>query len=367
VKNSKPFQRFYEAIQTDKTSVNYVLWFNQFCNYSKIDPDRLTELKSEDVEDLVFNWIVHLKRRSEKGELNPNSLRPMLAPIQLYCERNRITLDWKGLKKYLPKRVPTKNQEAWTGDEIKKMLNATTSLRNKAIIHFLASTGARIGALHDLNKSDITEIEDGAVVWIYNKDLERYRTCLTPESYNALKDYWDYRIERGYPITRDDQPVFCKRDNKTRITYDGSREILIKIQQRAGVRSTLAENKITSKSPNHGFRKRFEKVLVNSGIHSKTIETFCGSIEMSRDQHYYKYTITDEELWNEFKKTLPILTINESEQLKLKNQQQKDELMKYEVEAKTEIESIKKELHEQRLVTLKLIKEAISNPEKFVA
>ncbi len=47
----------------------------------------------------------------------------MLAPIQLFCERNGITLDWKGLKKYLSKGVPTKNQGAWTNEEIKKTLS----------------------------------------------------------------------------------------------------------------------------------------------------------------------------------------------------------------------------------------------------
>jgi len=364
-KSINPFLRFSEAIQTQKTSENYVLWLKQFCDYTKFDPDGLSQLKPDELEDLILEWIVHLKRRAEKGELSPNSLRPMLAPIQLFCERNRITLDWKGLKKYLPRRVPTKNQGAWTNEEVKKILDATTSLRNKAIIHFLASTGARIGALHDLNKGDIIEIEDGAVVWIYNKDFERYRACLTPEAYKALKAYWEYRIDNGYPINNDDQPVFCKRDNKTRISYDGSREILVKIQQRAGVRGTRAEKKITSKSPNHGFRKRFEKILVNSGIHSKTIETLCGSLEMPRDQHYYKYTVEDEELWNQFKKALTVLTVDESEQLKIKNERQEKELMRYNFEAKGKIESLEKQLHDHKIDTLKLVRDALENPDKF--
>ena len=93
-KSISPFLRFSEAIQTQKTSENYVLWLKQFCDYTKFDPNGLSQLKPDELEDLVLEWIVHLKRRAEKGDLSPNSLRPMLAPIQLFCERNRITLDW---------------------------------------------------------------------------------------------------------------------------------------------------------------------------------------------------------------------------------------------------------------------------------
>jgi len=60
-----------------------------------------------------------------------------------------------------------------------------------------------------------------------------------------------------------------------------------------------------------------------------------------------------------------LLTIDKSEQLKIKNQWQEDELMRYDVEAKGEIESLKKQMSDQKRDTLKLIGEALRNPEKF--
>ncbi len=74
---------------------------------------------------------------------------------------------------------------------------------------------------------------------------------------------------------------------------------------------------------------------------------------------------TDEELWHEFKKALPSLTIDKSEQLRIKSQRQEEEIMRYDVEAKGEIESLKKEMHEQKLATLKLVRDALQNPDKF--
>ena len=38
---------------------------------------------------------------------------------------------------------------------------------------------------------------------------------------------------------------------------------------------------------------------------------------------------------------------------------------KFEVEAKNEIESVKRQIHEQQLTTLRLIGDAIKDPEKF--
>jgi len=226
-----------------------------------------------------------------------------------------------------------------SGDkEIWKMLQYTTDTRNKALILFLSASGARVGALHDLNYGDIKPIEDGAIVWIYNEDMERYRTFLTPEAYQSLKDYFEFRALKGYPVVSKDQPVFCKRDYHTRVTYHGSREILTKLQQRAGLRGKRAENKVSSKAPNHGFRKRFELTLVSAEIHSKTIEALCGSIETGRDNHYFKNTITDENLWRAYRKAIPLLTVNQENRLKYENENQKVLIDKYENEYNKRLE-----------------------------
>ena len=46
------------------------------------------------------------------------------------------------------------------------MLDSTNSPRITAFIHFLASTGCRIGAIEMLKVYNLTPIEDGAIVTI---------------------------------------------------------------------------------------------------------------------------------------------------------------------------------------------------------
>jgi len=357
-----PIQRFNEAIKSEQTKKTYKHYLNQFFKHAGTNAESFVKMDKKKIDDLVFQYLVSLKMLAEKDRLNPNSISVMFSPIQLFLEQNDIILNWKKIKRLFPRRKAPANQAPYHQEEIVKILNATTSLRNKAFIHFLASTGCRVGAIPDLNVTDIHPVEEGAVVTIYSEDIEEYRTCLTPEAYDALLAYFEFRTLRGYPVTKD-SPLFTDKSNHQRISQINSKDLMRIILDSAGLRTKRNLRKSrTGKSANHAYRKRFETVLVNAGIHSKYVDYMMGH-KVGQIRSYFKPT--DEELWHEFKKALSILTIDKSEQLKIKNQWQEDELMRYDVEAKGEIESLKKQMSDQKLDTLKLIGEALRNPEKF--
>jgi len=358
----KPIQKFYEAIRSEETRKPYVFYLNKFFSHAKIDAVQIINLPHNEIDELVFNYLVSLKMRVDKDDLSPNSINAIMSPIQLFLEQNDIELNWKKIKKRYPRRKAPANQAPYLEDEIRKMFSATTSIRNMAFIHILASTGCRVGAIPDLNVSDLKEIEHGAVVTIYSGDIQEYKTCLTPEAYSCLKNYFEFRNIRGYPVTNS-SPLFCDKSNHERITRIGAKDLMRTILSSAGLREKRNLRKSSKgKSANHAFRKRFETVLVNAGIHSKYVDYMMGH-NIGQDRSYFKPT--EEELWREFKKALPTLTIDKSEQLKIKNEQQHEEKLKYEIETKTEIESLKKEMRDQKISTLKWIGEALKDPDKF--
>ena len=342
-----PYQRFSEALQSPSKRQNYTIWFNQFCEYGKADADKLASLTPEEIADLIFQYIVHLKMRAEKGEISPNSVRPMIAPIKLFCVQNDIIVNFKRLANIMPRPVAPKNQGAYSDEDVKKLLSHTTSKRNKAIMHFLASTGARIEVIHLLNFGDIEPLEDGAMVWVYQDDIERYRVFLTPEAYNTLKDYLKLRELNGCSPTKSEDPVFCKRNHRDRMSYGGARQIIPNIMVISGIRSKKAERKISSKSPNHAFRKRYENILINCDIPSKYIETLCGSYETGRDKHYVRNTVTNEQLWNQFKKAIPALMIDKNEKQKREIQTQKIIIDEYENKLNQKVAEIEGEYQNQ--------------------
>jgi len=358
----KPLQRFYQAIKSEETRKPYEHYLNKFFKHAKTDADQIVKMPIKEIDEFVFNYLVSLKMRVDKSTLSPNSINAMISPIQLFLEQNDISLNWKKIKRMYPRRAAPANQAPYHEEEIRKILNATTSIRNKAFIHFLASTGCRVGAIQELDVSDIKQVEGGAVVTVYSGDIEEYRTCLTPEAYSTLQDYFEFRNLRGYPVTSS-SPLFCDKSNQKRMSRTAAKDLMRIILDSAALRPKRNLRKSgKGKSANHAFRKRFETVLVNAGIHSKYVDYMMGH-KVGQDRSYFKPT--EEELWKEFKKTLTSLTIDKSKQLIIKNEQQQDEILKYEVEAKNEIESLKKEMYEQRISTLKLIGDALKNPEKF--
>ncbi len=268
----KPIQRFYDAIKSEHTLKPYTNYLNDFFRYANTDADSIVILQLKQIEDTVYQYIVHLKMRTEKGTLSPNSVNTMICPIQLFLEQNDVVLNWKKLKRMFPRRAAAANQAPYHQKDIEKILGATTSLRNKAIIHFLASTGCRVGAIPELDVSNVIPVEEGAVVTIYPGDIEEYKTCLTPEAYKVLLDYFEFRNFRGYPVTQD-SPLFCNKSNYNRISREASKNLMKIILSTAGLRQKGNLRKSgKGKSANHAFRKRFETVLVNAGLHSKYVD-----------------------------------------------------------------------------------------------
>ena len=116
----------------------------------------------------------------------------------------------------------------YTDDDIRELLGATTSLRNKTFIHFLPSTGVRVGAIPEIKIEDVKEIEDGAVVTIYRDTTEEYRTCLTPEAHAVLKKYLEHRIERN-----PDSILFTRKNNLTPLTSSSAQDIVKNVRRQA--------------------------------------------------------------------------------------------------------------------------------------
>ena len=138
-----------------------------------MDVKKRYRIPQSEIEDLVFNYVVHLKDLTERtGTPSPNSYNTMTSPIKLFLDMNDILLNWVKIKKYFPAKRPVANQLPYTDDDARELLAATTSVRNKAFIHFLAATGCRVGAIPELTIEDVKPIEEGAVVTIYRDTTE---------------------------------------------------------------------------------------------------------------------------------------------------------------------------------------------------
>ena len=250
----KAIVNYEESIKSPETRKTYARYLNQFLDYTKIDPDKLVKMKTSSIEDFVISYIVKLKRRVEDKDLSPNAFNVVIAPIQLLFEQNDVVLNWKKIKRMFPRRVKPQGALPYTTKDIQDMVKSNANPRSRAWIHFLASTGCRLGAIKDLLVEHLQEIEDCCAVIFYKNDLEEYVGFLTPEAYQSLKEYFDYRREHG-EVIRQESSIFSGKGRYAGqlVTPKALEMITHTILKKSRVRPNNIQTARYAKATNNGF------------------------------------------------------------------------------------------------------------------
>jgi len=178
------FQNYLNSKETIKQYTWYLEKFLDF--YHLKDYDSLTKIEPSKLQTMIDDYIMDLKKR-----YSPNSLPTFYYPLQTFFDANDVELKWKKIKRLLPKKVKLSGEEAYTTHDVKKMLDLALTARNRALIHFLASKGVRVGAIPQLRLKHLTEMPMGCKsVLIYDDSTEEYNAFLTPESSLSLDSYF---------------------------------------------------------------------------------------------------------------------------------------------------------------------------------
>jgi len=336
---SRSFILFEKAIKSEAARDVYTYSLHEFMKFSKIKKyDVLAKIKTDKIKKLLKDWVLSL---SEK-ELKATSIRSKLSAVELFLDMNEVTYPKKVLHKLIPSDDYVIGGDIpYTNEEIQKMLSTTTKLRTKAIIHFLASTGARPATIVDpiLKLKHLEEMPDGCMgIRLYEGSKQAYWAFLTPEATSALKQYHDSRKLNGENLTPE-SPVFANFPKSSWIKkYDhmsvkAIREVISHILKAAGIERKKDGNRY-DKAIVYGFRKRFATILkldnnVNSNIAEKLMAHRRGL-----DGAYFKPT--KEQCFSEFVKAIQSLTISDEAR-------DKAQIMKLEQE-KSEVEELKEEI-----------------------
>ena len=147
------------------------------------------------------------KDRIDKKEITAGTLRNYVKAIKLSCRMNSINIFWDIILRSLPKVKQHANDRIPTVQEIKKLIEYPDR-RIKLIVLLSASTGIRVGAWDYMKWKHITPIKNengdavlAAKLVVYPNEPEEYFTFMTPEAYNAVKEWMDFRASFGEEIT----------------------------------------------------------------------------------------------------------------------------------------------------------------------
>ncbi|RLI76223.1 hypothetical protein DRP05_13315 [Archaeoglobales archaeon] len=284
----------------------YLDLLRRFCEWSGYNPEELVHLPKEMVEDLIQNFADELAAM-DRSKAYVNSVIKKLKTFfrsNGYKDLEVATHFVPTIYRKRPEYIPTK-------EEVYMMADSAGSLRNRAVILSLWSSGLRVSTLCALNYGDVAdEVEKGEshiLVPVYPEMKQRvpdackgnipYYTFICMEAGEALRSYLREREEK-YGISRE-EPLFhsdwtlWKRDERASKRL-GRRGVGLIVKRSAKLAGIEKWRHVTP----HSLRKAFESVLVSPTIDGgrldkATQEFFMGHILPGMQDVYYDKTRID--------------------------------------------------------------------------
>jgi len=342
--------KFENAIKSEATKHIYKYQLGKFLEWTKLkDYNALLEASDKEIQTLLEDYLFHIKTK-----VSPNSVPAMMSPIELFYTMSDKIIDSKKLHRMYPSRIKLSGYTAYSNKDVQDILaSCNNDKRNRAIVLFLASTGCRIGALPGLKISHVSDMQDKCkAILFYENSLEEYYGFLTPEANKALEEYFELRRSDGEHLDQQ-SPLFRGKyslgiEKPKPMKADTITHVLIRL-----VSHTIKRNK-TGKRYNiqiaHGLRKRFATIIKLGNVVSYSVSERLLGHNAYLDKQYFRGT--KDELFKEFQKVIPALTVDDNERLRLEKlvQDKKISELQEEKNKRVDIEKQMVEMERQMVV-----------------
>ena len=296
-------RRLHRKSRSEATKRTYLNVIKRFCLHVGMSPDDLVQLDKERIEMLVQDYcdVFNSPRYSRKY------VNGILHILRSFFKANGLEINVEGY--YVPARYRKRPEYIPTKNEVYEMADNSGSLRNRAIILMLYSTGLRVSTLIALTYGDLKdELEKGysiVKVPVYPEMKNRvpeacknnvsYFTFACEEAVKALRLYLEDR-RRRYRTVEPMEPLFCSEYNqigfaKRRYKFMTARQVQ-RIVKAAAKKAGIKEWKYVTP---HSLRKTYESVLrgelIDGGrLDVKTQEFFMGHVLPGSQDAYYDRT-----------------------------------------------------------------------------
>jgi len=331
-----PMTMFLYALKAPETKRQWPGRLKIFFDFLKLDGITIEEKAKEFMikarqrpqwaQDILMKFIAFQIERASRNEISETTISNYYKATKLFCEMNDLSLSWKRIRRGLPQGRKAANDRAPTLEEIQKLVEYPDR-RIKPIIYTMTSSGIRIGAWDYLRWKHVIPITNGlgeviaAKLTIYPGDREEYYAFITPEAYNALKEWMDFRAGYGEKITGES---WVMRDiwQTTNIDYgaklglatcpkrlksSGIKRLIERALWEQGLRQPLTRGvKRHEWKAAHGFRK-FYKSRTEQVMRPINVEITMGH-DIGISASYYKPT--EHEVLEDYFKAVDLLTIN---------------------------------------------------------
>ena len=367
---ANPLKQFQNAIKSPRTRETYTLFLHIFRTHMKA-PDCDTLLQKYSIKEMELEIIEYIMYLRDQRKVSPSTIRVHVAALKHFFDMNDfVGINWKKVSKYKGEFYTVAEDRPYTREEIQALVTAAHSLRDKAIILLMSSSGIRVSGLVKLQLKHLSSISKYNLyqITVYKKTREQYITFCTPETRKVIDQYLEFRKRMGEKLTPETL-LFRREFNRvqarapaatmkplersalfsliTRLSF----ELAVKEEQH------LVEGQLRKGQPRsevkalHGFRKYFATCLETEGVNPVYVELLLGH-DMGLKNVYSKPTATQLLEGNGDKVLgyvhgIDVLTINEEDRLKLKVKRltdREDEVMLMKDKHEKEMRSMQEEM-----------------------
>lgn len=244
-------QRYAKSsIRTYTSHLSYFLKLS-----TKFQPEDITQ---KQLEDFII-WLV------DKKKVGLSYQKAMIATIvKFYQEIFQRTIN---LKHLYPQRSEHKLPKFLTKFEVKKILDATSNIKHKAILVTIYSCGLRLGELLELKISDIKTDQNILLIRQAKGNKDRVVT-LSSKLIEILKEYYKIYNPRTYLFEGSEHGKYSQRS----------------VQQI--MKSSLKKAGVESPASVHTLRHSYATHLLENGVDIRIIKELLGHNHIKTTEVY---------------------------------------------------------------------------------
>jgi integrase/recombinase XerD len=221
------------------------------------DGEGLRELARLSAHDLR-RFLVHIQRRQLSSQYQNNLARAIRAFLN-YCVRDEL-LDKSPFDKVQMPRLEKKILQAFSAQDLQRILRHCVSGRDRALCLFLLDSGVRASELLALTVDDVNV--DTGEVWVRAGKGQKQRTCyIGVKTRKQLKRYLV-----GRETLWGQAPLFASETTGERLTISGMVQLMKRLGQRAGVDHCTC----------HTFRRTFALTCLRNGMNIYVLARLMG-------------------------------------------------------------------------------------------
>lgn len=240
-----------------KTIARYEYMIGRFMKYAKA-PARAINVYH------IRNWIAAEKERGIQDS-TLDGCRQVLSSYFGWLFREGL-IEKNPVANVGTIKVPKKQKKIYTEIDLEKLNRCCETIRDRAIIHFLSSTGCRISEMTELNR-DSVNLEALECV-VHGKGDKERTVYLSAVAGMLLRQYLDTR--------KDDSEALFIGKRRERLRPDGIRCMLKKLGREAGVEHVHP----------HKFRRTLATELSRHGMPLQEVANVLGHEKLDTTMRY---------------------------------------------------------------------------------